>query len=232
MPWSTVVDNVLLPFRIAGRAGSAERERVAAEIARGRARRVRARLSAPAFGRHAHASFDRPRLGHRSRSAAARRTLRGARRDHPDGAQRRSVAALGKPPHDRRVRHAQRLRIGLPVDPDRGDDGPARAHRRRSARGTAAAARARAAHIARAMPRSARRCRRSWRARWPRRRIEPSPGFPVVADRCAARGRRRPLACGKSSSGSTAFRPTSCPARSRSPRACGPTARACSARCW
>jgi NitT/TauT family transport system ATP-binding protein len=32
MPWGTVVDNVLLPFRIAGRVGSAARERVRAEI--------------------------------------------------------------------------------------------------------------------------------------------------------------------------------------------------------
>jgi NitT/TauT family transport system ATP-binding protein len=32
MPWSTVVDNVLLPFRLAGRVGRAERERVVAEI--------------------------------------------------------------------------------------------------------------------------------------------------------------------------------------------------------
>ena len=32
MPWSTVVDNVLLPFRLAGRVGSAERERVRTEI--------------------------------------------------------------------------------------------------------------------------------------------------------------------------------------------------------
>jgi NitT/TauT family transport system ATP-binding protein len=32
MPWSTVVDNILLPFRIAGRVGSTERERVGAEI--------------------------------------------------------------------------------------------------------------------------------------------------------------------------------------------------------
>ncbi len=32
MPWSTVVDNVLLPFRLAGRIGSSERERVGAEI--------------------------------------------------------------------------------------------------------------------------------------------------------------------------------------------------------
>ena len=32
MPWCTVTENVLLPFRIAGRAGSAERERVAAEL--------------------------------------------------------------------------------------------------------------------------------------------------------------------------------------------------------
>ena len=32
MPWGTVVDNVLLPFRIAGRAGPAERERVGMEL--------------------------------------------------------------------------------------------------------------------------------------------------------------------------------------------------------
>jgi NitT/TauT family transport system ATP-binding protein len=32
MPWSTVIDNVLLPFRIAGRVGPAERQRVTAEI--------------------------------------------------------------------------------------------------------------------------------------------------------------------------------------------------------
>ncbi len=32
MPWSTVVDNVLLPFRLAGRIGHGERERAVAEI--------------------------------------------------------------------------------------------------------------------------------------------------------------------------------------------------------
>jgi NitT/TauT family transport system ATP-binding protein len=32
MPWSTVADNVRLPFRLTGRLGHAERERVAAEI--------------------------------------------------------------------------------------------------------------------------------------------------------------------------------------------------------
>jgi NitT/TauT family transport system ATP-binding protein len=32
MPWSTVIDNVLLPFRLAGRVGAAERDRAAAEI--------------------------------------------------------------------------------------------------------------------------------------------------------------------------------------------------------
>lgn len=32
MPWSTVVDNVLLPFRLAGRIGPRERERVGVEI--------------------------------------------------------------------------------------------------------------------------------------------------------------------------------------------------------
>jgi NitT/TauT family transport system ATP-binding protein len=33
MPWATVIDNVLLPFRLAGRVGAAQRERAAAEIA-------------------------------------------------------------------------------------------------------------------------------------------------------------------------------------------------------
>src|SRR5208282_5645716 len=32
MPWSTVIDNVLLPFRLAGRIGPRERERAGAEI--------------------------------------------------------------------------------------------------------------------------------------------------------------------------------------------------------
>jgi NitT/TauT family transport system ATP-binding protein len=32
MPWSTVIDNVLLPFRLSGRVGAAERDRAAAEI--------------------------------------------------------------------------------------------------------------------------------------------------------------------------------------------------------
>jgi len=32
MPWGTTADNVLLPFRLAGRVGPAERERVGAEI--------------------------------------------------------------------------------------------------------------------------------------------------------------------------------------------------------
>ena len=32
MPWATVVDNVLLPFRIAGRVGPSERERAQAEL--------------------------------------------------------------------------------------------------------------------------------------------------------------------------------------------------------
>lgn len=32
MPWATVADNIMLPFRLAGRIGARERERVAAEI--------------------------------------------------------------------------------------------------------------------------------------------------------------------------------------------------------
>ena len=33
MPWSTVIGNVLLPFRLSGRAGAAERDRAVAEVA-------------------------------------------------------------------------------------------------------------------------------------------------------------------------------------------------------
>ena len=101
MPWSTVAANVELPFRIAGRVRSAERDRVAAALRARRARRLRAVLSAPAVGRHADARVDRPRAGHRPRTAAARRAVRRARRDHPLRAQRRSAAAVADAAADR-----------------------------------------------------------------------------------------------------------------------------------
>ena len=64
------------------------------------------------------------------------------------GAQRRSVAAVGQPSADCRLRHPQRLRVGLSVDPHRRDDAAARPYRRRFAGRAAAAARAGAAHLA------------------------------------------------------------------------------------
>src|SRR4029077_1609434 len=104
-------------------------------------------LSARALRRHADAGFDCPRLGHRSRPLAARRTFRGTRRDHPDGAQRRLAAALGSAPDDCRVRHPQRLRIGLSLDADRGNDPTAGTDRCRFDDRAAATARPRVACI-------------------------------------------------------------------------------------
>ena len=94
MPWASVWDNVYLPLRLQGagrqRGGGAHH----GAARRGRACRVRARLSARAFRRHADARLDRPRARHRAASPAARRALRRARRDHAVQAQRGSAPAV------------------------------------------------------------------------------------------------------------------------------------------
>ena len=203
MPWSTVIGNVLLPFRLAGRVGPAAARARRRRDPGGRARRVRARLSASAFGRDADAGLDRPRAGHRPRPVAARRALCRARRDHPDGAQRRSDAVVGQPPADGRVCHAQRLRIGLSVDPDRGDDRRGRGGSRPSWRSTCRS-RANAHCVPRPpTPRSAPRFRPSRRGDGGRRRDQAGTAGTLVADRGASRGGRgASRRCGRRWSGS------------------------------
>ena len=61
-----------------------------------RPRRIRRRLSARAVRRHADAGVDRARAGHRAARAADGRAVRGARRDHPLQAQRRSDRAVAR----------------------------------------------------------------------------------------------------------------------------------------
>ena len=97
----------------------------------GRAWRHRARLSARAFRRHEDAGLDRARAGHRAARAADGRAVRGPRRDHPLPAQRRPLAPVAVAQLDRGVRHPQRLRIGLSLEPHRGDGGEPGTRRRR-----------------------------------------------------------------------------------------------------
>ena len=141
MPWASVARNVELPFRLAGRVGSAERDRVAEALR--------------AVGL---AGFEKsyPRQlsgGMRMRVSIARALVTGPDLlllDEPFAAldeitrhrtERRSAAALGGAPADDPVRDAQRLRVGVPVHPHRGDAGAARADRRRSAGAPVAAER-------------------------------------------------------------------------------------------
>jgi len=61
MPWATVAANVLLPFRIARRAGAEDRERAAEAIRAVGLGGFENRLSASALRRDADAGVDRPR---------------------------------------------------------------------------------------------------------------------------------------------------------------------------
>ncbi len=101
-----------------------------------RPRRVLRRLSARALRRDEDARVDRARARHAAASAAAGRALCGAGRDHALPAQQRSAAALAQRRLDRPLRHAQRLRGGLPLEPHR-RDGDASGQDRERARGAA-----------------------------------------------------------------------------------------------
>ena len=144
----------------------------------------------------------------------------------------------GRAAADRRFCHPQRLRIGLPVDPDRGHDGAAGPDCRRSGGRAAATARARAAHLARLCGDL-----RGGVERTGARDGDPHPNPPpqagegrgggMIACRCAASaGCRisRGLAGDRRGRGDPHLYPAGPRADRR--KLCGPTGRACWARCW
>src|SRR5207302_83939 len=82
---------------------------------------------------HEDARLHRARAGDQPRAAAARRALRGSRRDHSLQAQRGFASTLASASLDGGLRHAQRVRIRVPVEPSGRDDATAGADRGRYA---------------------------------------------------------------------------------------------------
>src|SRR5204863_340395 len=81
---------------------------------------------ARALGRDEDAGVDRARAGDAPAPPPDGRAFRGAGRDHPLQAEQRPARALAAAQMDGGVRHPQRLRIRLPLEPHRGDVAPAR----------------------------------------------------------------------------------------------------------
>ena len=134
MPWATAFNNVWLPLRLRGVSKTDARDQVMEALAHGRAGEVRRRLSARALRRHEDAGVDRPRPDHPAEAAVDGRALRRARRDHPLQAQRRSPPPVGDLRLDGGLRHPFGVRVGLSLQPHRGDGGAAGPGLRRSRR--------------------------------------------------------------------------------------------------
>ena len=94
-----------------------------------------------ALGRDAAAGLDRPRALVLSAAAADGRAVRRPRRDDTRANEQRAAPDLAGHPLDRRLRHALDRRVGVPLDPGRGDVRKAGAYRGRRPDRLAAAAR-------------------------------------------------------------------------------------------
>ena len=132
MPWQTVYGNVALPLQLHGAPRDDVEVRRDPLAGTGRAGRFRQRLPARALGRHEDARVDRTCARHRTKTSADGRAVRGARRDHAFQAQQRPDAGRGCDWHHGRVRHPFGVRVGVPVEADRGDDAASRPRLRRT----------------------------------------------------------------------------------------------------
>ncbi len=113
MPWATVFDNVHLPLQLQGQGRRRGQGPGRGGARDGRPPGLRGRLSARALGRHEDAGLDRPRPGHRAALLLM---------DEPFAALdeitrfrlNNDLLRLWRGPGlDGRLRHPQRLRIGL-----------------------------------------------------------------------------------------------------------------------
>ena len=132
LPWARVLDNVVL-----GQPGRVARDARQRGARRGRPRRPREGLAAPALRRRAAAGRAGPLAGPRTGAAAGRRAVRRARRAHPPEDARPAARAARRAPaggpagHPRRRRGDHARRPGRRARP--------RPDRRSSARSTSTA---------------------------------------------------------------------------------------------
>ena len=113
MPWATVFNNVFLPLKLAGISRKEAVPRINDALAMvGLERFADAYPRQLSGGMKMRVSISRALVTSPTR-AAARRTLRGARRDHAISPQQRPSVPLATTAMDGDLRHPQRFRIGL-----------------------------------------------------------------------------------------------------------------------
>ena len=204
MPWASVFNNVLLPLELNSKPAANSAERVDAALDR---------VGLTAF-RHAY-----PRElsgGMRMRVSIARALVTEPElllMDEPFAALDEItrfklnddlLADVAGAAHDRRLRHPFGFRIGLSVEPRRGDGGAAGTRVHRACGGRSLSARPEFPHLARICRATAAAPPKRWRRRWPQRAIQlrsehersgTRNGYPTrfrtnaVTARCASRCR-------------------------------------------